>query len=409
MYDIAIIGCGRVGLPLGLTMREIGFNVCGVDIDINLINTVKNKKMPFLEPGYNDLIKQEFKIFNSKLEDYPDAKAYIITVGTPLSMHIETNMDYVINVIKELIEKVNLEGKLIILRSTIAPNTTKMIKNILLTKDLIVGSNVFLTMCPERIVEGDAYNELHKLAQIIGTDDDKSYELTYDIFSKLEIKIFKTSYIEAELSKLFTNIYRYINFSIPNYFSYIADHFDVDIFNLLNLMKIDYPRNDGLKNPGFAGGSCLRKDFGMINENFPQTDLILQAYKINEFMPKFYVDLVKDKIFNKTIGILGYTMKSNTDDMRDSLIPKLIRYINKLVPKSVLINDCILTDKNVNNIYDNHIFKNESINYVIDNSDIIFIAMNHYKYYDKNLYKDCSNKIIIDIWGVLNQNLVNYL
>ena len=155
--------------------------------------------------------------------------------------------------------------------------------------------------------------------------------------------------------------------------------------------------------------NCLRKDFGMINENFPQTDLILQAYKINEFMPKFYVDLVNDKIYNKTIGILGYTMKSDTDDMRDSLVPKMIRYINKLVPKEVLINDCILSNGTINNVYDNHIFINNTIDEVITKSDLIFVAMNHSKYYDLDLFESCSNKIIVDIWGIFNKNLVNYL
>jgi UDP-N-acetyl-D-mannosaminuronic acid dehydrogenase len=89
---------------------------------------------------------------------------------------------------------------------------------------------------------------------------------------------------EAELAKLFCNIYRYINFAIPNYFMYLAEEFNVEPFRLLDAMNTGYPRNAGLKKPGFAAGTCLRKDFGMINEHFPQTDLLLQAYKINEYL-----------------------------------------------------------------------------------------------------------------------------
>ena len=301
-----------------------------------------------------------------------------------------------------------MTDKLLILRSTLSPGTTTYIKNWINTKTKYeVGKNVFLAMCPERLAEGVAHQELTQLPQIIGTEDNESFSRAQSIFSVFGVKIFHTNYIEAELSKLFCNIYRYVNFSIPNYFAYLCDCYGVDSNSVFNAMNTDYPRNSGLKKPGFAAGTCLRKDWGMLNQNFPQTDLILQAYKINEFMPKFYCDLVGNNMMGKNVGILGYTMKNDTDDTRDSLTPKLIRYIEKYVPKNIFIAEPYLPCGHYDDMkFNEYVFENEKIEDVINKSDIIFIAMNHtqFKSLNKSLFKD---KIVVDIWNIFKEKTVN--
>lgn len=153
--------------------------------------------------------------------------------------------------------------------------------------------------------------------------------------------------------------------------------------------------------------NCLRKDFGMINEHFPQTDLLLQAYKINEFFPKMCVDQSKEFIKNNTVGILGYTFKKDTDDTRDTLVLKLISYINRNTPKELSISDYHLTSGNyVDEMNLNFTFDNISTEELIRKNDIIYIGTNHSKYYDldKSLF---IGKIVIDPWRILNSNLVN--
>lgn len=258
MHNVCIIGLGRVGLPLALSLEETGLDVTGVDLNYEMLNTaIKSGKMPFHEPGYEELIK------NSKIEvhgpdEYPEAEYYIITVGTPLDKHIEANLTNVENVITTLINQVDLNDKAIILRSTVAPHTTKHVATLLEVAGYDVGENVFLAMCPERIVEGKAYEELKQLPQIIGAEDEESLTRADVLFSRFDVDRFKASYIEAELSKLFTNIYRYINFAIPNYFTYVASQFGVDIFHLFRIMNTGYDRNNGLKLPGFAAGTCVK-------------------------------------------------------------------------------------------------------------------------------------------------------
>lgn len=195
--------------------------------------------------------------------------------------------------------------------------------------------------------------------------------------------------------------------SIPNYFSYIAEEFDVDIYKLFSLMNTDYSRNKGLLKPGFAKGTCLTKDWGMINENFAYTDIILQAYKINEFTPKFYVETIKKRtdIKNKSIGVFGYTFKADTDDTRDTLTPKLIRYLEREIPREIKINEPNLPLGKIEDKFNNMEFVNYSIDEVAQ-CDIIIIAMNHtpYKSFTSDMF---AGKVVLDAWSILNKKLLN--
>ena len=405
-YDVGIIGIGRVGLPLGLSLASKGFKVVGIDIDKGLISKVNNKIFPFQEKGYDKIIKEYEFLATDDPSIISDVQNIIITVGTPLNEHIETDLKQIVNAINSMIEYLK-EGHNIILRSTIAPGTTKFVKKFLEQKtDLIFGSSLFISFCPERIVEGQAMIEFESLPQIIGAEDDLSYNKANELFNKLAPETLRTNFISAELVKLFNNISRYINFSVANQFSIIADTYDVDIYDIIRMTNYKYPRGV-ISQPGFTAGTCLRKDFGMINESIPYTDLLLSAWKINEFMPKFLVDNTKKrtKIDSKIISVLGYTFKKDVDDVRDSLIPKLIRYLERETPKTIYVNDPNLgnkIDENYNNI---------SLDSCIPDSDIIYIAINH-KEYEKNINKIISlakkGTWFIDLWNVSKKGKIFY-
>jgi UDP-N-acetyl-D-mannosaminuronic acid dehydrogenase len=406
MYDITIIGAGRVGLPLALMFESKGFKVSIKDKDEKILAAFKKKKMPFKEAGFDKLIKKtKIKAYKNEM---PESLAYVITVGTPLNQNIETDLSQVNGVIDELVRKINLKGKIVILRSTVAPYTTEYVRDYITEKtNLIAGDDFFLANCPERIAEGVAFKELTELPQIVGVQDDNSYKKVKDIFKKLvgEKKVLRSSFLEAELAKLFSNIYRYINFAIPNYFLVLAHNFGVESMHLFEIMNKGYKRNKSLKSPGLTAGTCLRKDFGMINENYFQTDLILQAYKINEFMPKFITDVVKGELRGKKVGILGYTFKANSDDVRDTLVAKLIGYIRRCFPKEIKISDYNLPLGKFIDNRNNMMFSNIAAQKLITSSDVIFIAINHSDYY-KIPKKEFSGKTVIDLWKVIDKGLV---
>ena len=127
----------------------------------------------------------------------------------------------------------------------------------------------------------------------------------------------------------------------------------------------------------------------MVNETIPYTDMLLSAYKVNEFMPKFLIDKTKEieDIKGKRIGILGETFKKDSDDTRDSLTPKFVRYLEKEVPKKIYINDPNL---------ENSICLSEFINEI----DILYILINHSEFEKNfNVIKTSlkTNCLIVDL------------
>jgi UDP-N-acetyl-D-mannosaminuronic acid dehydrogenase len=297
-------------------------------------------------------------------------------------------------------------GVCIIIRSTIAPRTTEYIKRTIEAEaGLIIGKDIGLAFCPERLAEHKALEELSLLPQIIGCEDNMSFRLAQEVFKPYGVKIFKTNYLSAELTKLFNNSARYVQFAIANQFALYAHSFDQDIYEILQLCNEDYPRGM-INTPGFTAGTCLRKDYGMVNELFPGSDLLLSAWKVNEFMP-FHLTQIAQKnapLNGSNIAVLGYTFKANSDDSRDSLVPKLMRYLERYVPKSIKVHEPNLKEQQLGG------HPNVQLADCLKEADFVFIAMNHdeYKNY-KNIMKMINNEtVIIDIWNCLGTNKISF-
>jgi UDP-N-acetyl-D-mannosaminuronic acid dehydrogenase len=405
-YDLAIIGTGRVGLPLGLSMCEAGIRAIGIERDIALAAKVNKKEMPFYETGCDELLaKVDFPIFTD-ISLITRCRDIVITVGTPLLGHIETDLSQINQLIGQICPYLTAEHNLI-LRSTVAPGTTEYVRKLIERETvLVVGKDIFLSFCPERIAEGRALSEIRSLPQIIGCSDEASFERARDIFDKLTDDIFKTDYVSAELVKLFNNISRYVHFAMANQCMIIAERLGVNIYDIQEMTNYKYPRGI-LALPGFTAGTCLRKDFGMLNEFNPYSDLMLAAWKINEFLPKFLLEAIRRKttLSGKTIAVLGYSFKTDTDDTRDSLVPKLIRYIEREVPASIAVHDPFLPSR-IDELYDNN-----PLEAIVPSADIIFIGTGHTAFkenFARILDLARPEAYFVDIWNVSQSRQITF-
>lgn len=409
LHDVCVVGTGRVGLPLALSLIDAGMDVVGLDTDQDLRANVNAGVMPFKEPGYEETIKtRKFKVSGSA-EQISQAETIIITVGTPLHTHIETDLRQIRSVLETLSEHLRA-GQLLCLRSTVAPGTTDFVARWLEKHtDLSIGEELDLVFCPERIAEGKAREELATLPQIIGARHVRAAERAERVFRRLTSKFFHTDFTSAELVKLFNNINRYVHFALANQFAIIADTFDVDIYAILTMANHDYPRNR-IASPGLTAGTCLRKDFGMINEWTPYPDMLLSAWKMNEYIPAFLVQHMKKRtpLHNKRVGILGYSFKADTDDTRDSLAPKLCRYIERETPERIVVSDEHLPRPRFT--AEGESVENRPEEDVLFGSDVIFVATNH------SSYKRSLNRIrsrspetwVADLWNVGATNKIFY-
>ena len=142
-FDITIIGAGRVGLPLALSLESRGLRVAIKDVSSKIIESINKKKSPFKEKGMQTLLNKS-KIVSFK-DKYPISDYYLITVGTPLKQNIETDLSQIINVLNELIFFKKIKNNTIILRSTIAPKTMQFISDYINQRTgFVCGKNYFL-------------------------------------------------------------------------------------------------------------------------------------------------------------------------------------------------------------------------------------------------------------------------
>jgi len=339
--------------------------------------------------------------------DAQKAEKIIITVGTPFTEHIEMNLEHINEVLNAIIPVLR-KNQTIVLRSTVAVGTTEFVKRrIESAKNWTVGHEFCLSFAPERILEGKMLEEMESIPQIIGVADEHSFESTSRLFRQITREIFCTSFRGAEMAKLFCNTGRYVYFALVNYFFMVANHFDTDIYELLNMINHNYPRPI-LYGPGLTAGPCLRKDFAMITELFPQADLFTAAWRVNESMPRVIVDKVKTlvQINGKMVAILGFTFKRDSDDVRDSLVPKLVRFILREVPEKLTICEPNLPREAV---FDCGLGKlqNVSADEAVNGADIVIIANDHSYFKDnwqtiKQMIKPSA--LIVDIWNMTNQN-----
>ncbi len=330
---VALVGMGRVGLPLALFLADRGMTVYGIDVDEERVSTLRAKGMPFIEAGADVLLAKYVGLSFHPTVDIASvsgAEVVILTLGTPVDEHMNPDFRVIESIISELRPHLGT-GKLLILRSTVTPGTTEYVRRKLDASGLEVGKDVFLAFCPERIAEGKSLEELPEIPQIVGTLDEASRARARAFFDGLVTMIHETDTRSAEIAKLFCNVFRYIDFAIGNEFMMIADMFDRDIHEIVDLCNVGYKRA-GLKRPGFTGGPCLHKDGFFLVDRTPYPDLLTTAWKINESVPAYLIDRLEKRmgaLENKVVLVLGLSFKKNIDDTRNSLAYKAIKSLGR--------------------------------------------------------------------------------
>ena len=335
-FDVSVIGLGRVGLPLALCFADAGLRVLGVDKDPERLGALREGRMPFQEPGCDELLDRVLAAgrlaLSDRAADAADAESIVLTVGTPTFSHIEIDVSDIRSVLDDLLPLLE-EGQLVVLRSTVAPGTTEFVAGYLeKRRGFVVGDDVFVAHVPERIAAARFLEEIGTLPCIVGGVGDGSGERAAALFSVFGAPIVPTTPVQAELAKIWANILRYATFALPNLLMMDCERHGANVFDVIELINRDYPRG-GIAQPGFTAGTCLRKDFAFSEERSSAPGMLLAVSRVNESVPLFLVEGVKRRVGgslrSKRVAVLGLAFKSDTDDERDSLSHKLIRLLER--------------------------------------------------------------------------------
>jgi UDP-N-acetyl-D-mannosaminuronic acid dehydrogenase len=368
--DVCVIGLGRVGLPLALTFADHGLAVLGVDIDDARLAGVAAGRMPFEETGMQDVLDRVLPTgrlsLSSSLADGARADHIVLTLGTPTFTHIEIDMSQIRSVLDALMSCLR-PGQSLTLRSTIAPGTTEFVAGYLAKRrGFAVGTDFFVSHVPERIAEGRFLREIGSLPCIVGGVGEESGAAAERLFSILGAPIVHTTPVQAELTKIWANILRYVTFAIPNLLMMDCEQHGANVHDVIDMINRDYPRG-GIASPGFTAGTCLRKDFAFSEERSSAPGMLLAVSRVNETVPLFVVQGVKRRLGSldgRKVAVLGLAFKGDSDDERDSLSHKLIRLLERE-----------LADVSV---HDPHVSTpNSSLASAVSGADVVIVATNH--------------------------------
>jgi len=386
--DLVVVGgCGHVGLPLALALAESGYRVGINDIDDQKIDEVRTGHVPFKEAGAEPLLGKLLPTGRLELSSDPAmlrrTRTVILVIGTPIDEFMNPSTRLFERIVDELAPRLRPRA-LVVLRSTVYPGTTALVRRRLQQRSTDVG----VAFCPERIAEGHALDEIRTLPQIIGVDDDAAFERASALFQKFDVEMIRTTSEEAELAKLLTNTWRYMKFAIANQFFQIVHRAGHDHSRVLHAIRHNYPRAADLPGPGFAAGPCLLKDVMQLAaftpDSFPMGH---SAMLINEGLPGYVIDMLDHRrpLDGRTVGILGMAFKGESDDPRTSLSYKL-KKLAGFKGARVLCHDPYVPDPDL-----------QPLDTVLKESDVVIVAAPHKMYSQLSF----DGREVVDIWASL--------
>ena len=372
-YDVSVIGLGRVGLPLALTFAGTGLSVLGIDKDADRLAGLREGRMPFKEPGTDELLSSAREAgrlaLSERAADAAAADAVVLTLGTPTFSHIEIDMGDIRTVLDALLPHLRA-GHLLVLRSTVAPGTTEFVAGYLeKRRGFRVGEDVFVAHVPERIAADRFVEEIGTLPCSVGGGGPGSGEQAARLFEALGAPIVQTSPGQAELAKIWANIMRYATFALPNLLMMDCERYGANVFEVIDLINRDYPRG-GIARPGFTAGTCLRKDFAFSEERSNAPGMLLAVSRVNESVPLFLVEGIRRRLGDlrdRKVAVLGLAFKRDTDDERDSLSHKLIRLLERELA-DVAVHDPVVATPTA------------SFDDAVRGAEVVVVAANHSAY-----------------------------
>jgi UDP-N-acetyl-D-mannosaminuronic acid dehydrogenase len=397
--SVAVVGLGRVGLPLALSFAGHGLDVIGVEREERVLAQLETGQMPFRETGTQELLDRVLSEGGFErtriVQEAARADHIVLTLHTPSYVHIEIDISQIRGVIDDLLPVLR-EGHSIILRSTVAPGTTEWVAGYIeQRRGFKVGEELFVSHVPERIAENHFLEEIESLPCIVGGVGEGSGPRAAELFEVFGTEIVQTTPVQAELAKIWTNILRYTQFALPNLLMMECEQYGANVFDVIELINHDYPRG-GIGRPGLTAGACLRKDFTFSEERSNAPGMLLAVSRVHESVPLFLVKGLKSRLGGSLrdlkVAVLGLTFKRDSDDVRESLSYKVVRMLERELAHVARHDPHVPGDS-------------EPLEAALEGADAVVVATNHSDFEDI-LERLPEGTLLVDPWNVTGSGRV---
>jgi UDPglucose 6-dehydrogenase len=338
--NIAVIGTGYVGLVTGACFAEFGVGVMGVDNNEQKIASLREGKVPFFEPGLEELVNRNMK--GGRLSFTTDIKSAVekslvifIAVGTPSDGDGAADLRFVREVASSIARHMN-GYKVVVTKSTVPTGTGAMIRKIIQEQQksphpFSVASN------PEFLREGAAIEDFMRPNRIvIGAEDPQAIAILKDLYNPLyliETPFVITNVVSAEMIKYASNAFLATKISFINEMAALSEAVGADVHEVARGMGLDNRIGRKFLHPGPGyGGSCFPKDTlaiqKMAKEHGLPGHVVNGVIRVNdEQIPRMVEKITKavGGLEGKTLSFLGLAFKPNTSDTRESPAMRIIQ------------------------------------------------------------------------------------
>src|ERR1044072_8232696 len=337
---LSIFGLGYVGCVPAACVAKEGHTVTGVDVNANKAEMINSGNSPIIEAGIGPLLDEVVKA--NRLSATTDSAAAVhntdvslVCVGTPSNTNGSLDLRYVTRACEEIgaALKDKTERHVVVIRSTMLPGTIESVVIPTLEEHSTkrVGKDFGVCINPEFLREGTSLKDFYAPPfTLIGADDPETTATARELYSGIDAPVIRTSVKTAELAKYVCNCFHALKVSFANEIGNICKAVGVDSHEVMDIFCQDTKLNLSpyyLK-PGFAfGGSCLPKDLRAMNYKAKQVDVEVPV--LSSILPsnKRQIEHAIDMVLatgRKRVGVVGFSFKAGTDDLRESPIVTLI-------------------------------------------------------------------------------------
>ena len=336
---ICVFGLGYVGAVSAACLAQDGHQVIGIDPEQAKVDLINAGKTPIIEKGIGAIIKEQvskgqLRACSDAAASIPNADLLLICVGTPSLANGNIDLKAIRHVCEQIGEVLATQDNapVIVIRSTMLPGTMRqvVIPTLEASSGKRAGNDFGVCINPEFLREGTSvYDYYNPPKTVIGELGKSSGDLLATIYAKMPAPMIRTDIETAEMVKYADNAWHALKVGFANEIGNICKGVTVDAHRVMDIFCQDTKLNISpyyLK-PGFAfGGSCLPKDLRALIYKAKSLDLSLPI--LNSILPSNQLQIergvqaVVDK-GNRKVGILGFSFKAGTDDLRESPVVEL--------------------------------------------------------------------------------------